>query len=56
MFSIALVPTAAAAVLSWHYVEEPMLRVKRFVGGSSADVADPVASNESVVTAVGGVG
>jgi peptidoglycan/LPS O-acetylase OafA/YrhL len=44
MFPIALVPTCAAAVLSWHFVESPMLRVKRIIGGSTADASEPIAS------------
>jgi peptidoglycan/LPS O-acetylase OafA/YrhL len=41
LFAISLVPTVAASVLSWHFVEKRMLSFKRAVGGSTADVSVP---------------
>ena len=39
LFALALIPTVAIAVLSWHFVEKRMLSFKRAVGGSTADVS-----------------
>jgi peptidoglycan/LPS O-acetylase OafA/YrhL len=53
LFAISLVPTVAASVLSWHFVEKRMLSFKRAVGGSTADVAVP---REGVASGSAGVG
>jgi peptidoglycan/LPS O-acetylase OafA/YrhL len=54
LFGIALVPTVAASVLSWHFVEKRMLSFKRAFGGSTADVSVPRAGVAS--GSVGGGG
>jgi peptidoglycan/LPS O-acetylase OafA/YrhL len=41
IFALSVVPTCWLAVLSWHFVEAPMLRLKSVVGGSTAETSIP---------------